>query len=78
MDASTHPAGIVIDGEKPLPVDLSHYFSEVAKRRLPSKIKAYYKFFQIPGIKNLAGGQFWSLSRSSGQQFGPCQNGWLI
>jgi len=81
MEASTHPASSLIDGEKPLPADLSHYFSEVVKRRLPSKIKAYYKFFQIPGIKNLAGGQFRSLLRNSGssdQEFGSCQNGWLI
>ncbi|KAK3325849.1 pyridoxal phosphate-dependent transferase [Apodospora peruviana] len=42
--------------EKPLPLDLSHHFSEVTKHRVPSKMKKYYRFFQIPGIGNLAGG----------------------
>lgn len=42
--------------EKPAPVDLSHHFSAVTRRRLPSKIKQAYKFFQIPGILNVAGG----------------------
>lgn len=38
------------------PVDLSHHFSESAKNHTPSSIKKFYKFFQIPGIGNLAGG----------------------
>ncbi|KAL0943765.1 aromatic amino acid aminotransferase [Colletotrichum truncatum] len=38
------------------PLNLEHHYSEVTKRRLPSKMKEYYKFFQIPGIGNLAGG----------------------
>ncbi|SPN97246.1 related to aromatic amino acid aminotransferase I [Cephalotrichum gorgonifer] len=38
------------------PKDLSHHFSEVTKNRHPSQIKEYYKFFQIPGMGNLAGG----------------------
>ncbi|KAK5088136.1 hypothetical protein LTR05_002353 [Lithohypha guttulata] len=38
------------------PVDLSHHFSAVTKRRVASKIKAFYKYFTIPGIANLAGG----------------------
>ncbi|KAK3944193.1 aromatic amino acid aminotransferase [Diplogelasinospora grovesii] len=42
--------------EKPLPADLSHHYSEVTKHRVASQMKAYYKFFQIPGIGNLAGG----------------------
>jgi hypothetical protein len=42
--------------EKPPPLDLSHHFSEVTKRRTASKIKQAYKFFQIPGILNVAGG----------------------
>ncbi|KAL2259644.1 hypothetical protein VTK26DRAFT_6621 [Humicola hyalothermophila] len=41
---------------KPAPVDLSHHFSAVTKRRTASEIKKAYKFFQIPGILNLAGG----------------------
>jgi hypothetical protein len=43
-------------GEKPKPLDFSHHFSEVTKHRVPSKMKQYYRFFQIPGIGNLAGG----------------------
>ncbi|KAK4148910.1 pyridoxal phosphate-dependent transferase [Chaetomidium leptoderma] len=42
--------------EKPVPLDLSHHYSVVTKRRVPSKIKEAYKFFQIPGILNIAGG----------------------
>ncbi|KAK4189603.1 pyridoxal phosphate-dependent transferase [Podospora australis] len=51
--SNSRPSG---DGEKPLPLNFSHHYSEVTKRRLPSKIKAVYKFFQIPGILNVAGG----------------------
>ncbi len=47
-----------LGSDKPLPVDLSHHYSEVTKNRVPSKIKAVYKLFQIPGIGNLAGGLF--------------------
>ena len=39
------------------PLDLSHHFSRVTKNRLPSKIKDFYKYFTIPGIGNLAGGE---------------------
>jgi hypothetical protein len=53
---SSAPAAKVSGGEKPSPVDLSHHFTFVTRRRLPSKIKQYYKLFQIPGIRNLAGG----------------------
>jgi hypothetical protein len=38
------------------PLDLSHHYSIVTKQRIPSKMKEFYKFFQIPGIGNLAGG----------------------
>jgi len=41
---------------KPRPLDLTHHYSETTKHRLPSQIKQYYKFFQIPGVGNLAGG----------------------
>ena len=44
--------------EKPLPLDFTHLYSETTKHRKPSKMKEYYKFFQIPGIGNLAGGRF--------------------
>lgn len=64
MDASPGPAGQAsVENEpgpalqaKSKPVDLSHHYSETTKRRAPSKMKEYYKYFQIPGIGNLAGG----------------------
>ncbi|PKS05352.1 hypothetical protein jhhlp_008726 [Lomentospora prolificans] len=40
----------------PPPKDLKHLFSKSALNRKPSMIKQYYKFFQIPGVGNLAGG----------------------
>lgn len=40
------------------PLDLSHHFSDTTKHRAPSAIKAFYKYFSIPGIGNLAGGLF--------------------
>ncbi|KAF5631248.1 aromatic amino acid aminotransferase I [Fusarium sp. NRRL 52700] len=40
----------------PPPKDLSHLFSTVTRNRKPSSIKAFYKFMQIPGISNFAGG----------------------
>ena len=43
--------------ELPAPIDLSHYFSETAKNKAASPFKAFYKFFQIPGIGNFAGGR---------------------
>ncbi|KAJ6782236.1 hypothetical protein PWT90_09225 [Aphanocladium album] len=43
-------------GELPLPQDLGHHFSEVTKRRTPSSIKEFYRFFAIPNIGNLGGG----------------------
>jgi hypothetical protein len=39
------------------PLDLSHHLSRITKNRLPSKIKDFYKYFSIPGIGNLAGGE---------------------
>lgn len=41
---------------RPPPKDLSHHLSRNAKNRLPSSIKQFYKYFQIPGIGQLAGG----------------------
>ena len=38
------------------PIDLSHHYSRITKNRQPSSIKDFYKYFQIPGIGNLAGG----------------------
>ncbi|KAF2455615.1 aromatic amino acid aminotransferase 1 [Lineolata rhizophorae] len=38
------------------PVDLSHHLSRSTKRRVQSSVKKFYKYFQIPGIGQLAGG----------------------
>ncbi|KAM3074807.1 hypothetical protein ACMFMG_008221 [Clarireedia jacksonii] len=38
------------------PLDLSHHFSRVTAARQESAVKKFYKFFQTPGIGNLAGG----------------------
>jgi hypothetical protein len=43
------------------PLDLSHHLSAVTKRRAQSKIKKFYKYFQIPGIGQLAGGRHYSF-----------------
>ncbi|KAL1619621.1 hypothetical protein SLS54_006558 [Diplodia seriata] len=42
--------------ELPKPADLSHHLSRNAKRREPSSMKSFYKYFMIPGIGQLAGG----------------------
>ncbi|KAF6808403.1 aromatic amino acid aminotransferase [Colletotrichum sojae] len=52
---STAAASSSSSGLKP-PLNLEHHYSGVTKRRLPSKMKEYYKYFQIPGIGQLAGG----------------------
>lgn len=49
---ATSPASA---GPKP-PLDLSYHFSRVTAAREESKLKQFYKYFQIPGIGNLAGG----------------------
>ena len=41
----------------PAPRDFSHYVSRVSKTRKASSIKAFYKYFLMPGIGNLAGGK---------------------
>ncbi|CAK3827926.1 aromatic amino acid aminotransferase -like [Lecanosticta acicola] len=38
------------------PKDLSHHLSRATKSRKESSIKSFYKYFQIPGIGQLAGG----------------------
>ncbi|KAH9882334.1 hypothetical protein J1614_000570 [Plenodomus biglobosus] len=40
----------------PDPIDLSHHISRSTKARDASQIKKFYKYFQIPGIAQLAGG----------------------
>lgn len=59
MDSSfTSTAGSAANAsDKPLPKDFSHYYSSTTANRKPSAMKQYYKFFQIPGIGNLAGGE---------------------
>lgn len=39
------------------PLDLSHHFSYTTKNREQSSVKKFYKYYQIPGIHNLAGGE---------------------
>ena len=45
-----------VDMSRPRPKDMSHHFSDVSLARAPNKMKEYYRFFQIPGIGQLAGG----------------------
>lgn len=40
----------------PEPIDLSHHLSRSTKAREASSVKRFYKYFQIPGIAQLAGG----------------------
>jgi hypothetical protein len=42
-------------GPKP-PMDFSYHFSRVTAARKESSMKSFYKYFLIPGIGNLAGG----------------------
>lgn len=55
--SSAAAAGSAAMASKPKPKDFSHYYSVTTAHRVPSAMKAYYKFFQIPGIGNLAGGK---------------------
>lgn len=43
------------------PLDFSYHFSRVTAARQASSIKRFYRYFQIPGIGNLAGGTFDSI-----------------
>lgn len=62
--SSAAAAGSAAMASKPKPKDFSHYYSVTTAHRVPSAMKAYYKFFQIPGIGNLAGGkQFTHFTR---------------
>jgi hypothetical protein len=47
-------------GPKP-PLDFSYHYSRVTAARVESSVKSFYKYFQIPGIGNLAGGMFKAL-----------------
>ncbi|KAF4334534.1 aromatic amino acid aminotransferase I [Fusarium beomiforme] len=55
VTAPASPAATALQALPP-PKDLSHLFSIVARKHNPSRIKAFYKFMQIPGISNFAGG----------------------
>ncbi|KAJ0114735.1 hypothetical protein J7T55_004476 [Diaporthe amygdali] len=54
--SSSTAAGSAAMASKPKPKDFSHYYSVTTAHRVPSAMKAYYKFFRIPGVGNLAGG----------------------
>ena len=56
----------------PEPKDLSHHLSKATKSRQASSIKQFYKYFQIPGIGQLAGGEHVTNSLSTIE---PVQNG---
>ena len=58
MVTMSNSAKLAAGSELPEPKDLSHHYSEVTKNRKASAIKEYYKFFEIPGIGNLAGGKY--------------------
>jgi hypothetical protein len=45
-------------GSFPEPVDLTHHLSRSTKARQASSIKQFYKYFTIPGIAQLAGGNY--------------------
>jgi len=47
----------------PNPVDLSHHISRSTIAREASQVKRFYKYFQIPGIAQLAGGRSSQLHR---------------
>jgi hypothetical protein len=48
---------ITMTASAPLPLDLSHHLSYATKNKKPSSVKDFYKYFQIPGIANFAGGK---------------------
>ncbi|KAK2814079.1 hypothetical protein FQN50_000483 [Emmonsiellopsis sp. PD_5] len=52
----TEPAIAAVGNPLSPPADFSHYFSVSARNREASDVKEFYRYFQIPGIQNLAGG----------------------
>lgn len=50
------PIAAASTDSRPEPKDLSHHLSRATKARSASAIKQFYKYFQIPGIGQLAGG----------------------
>jgi aromatic amino acid aminotransferase I len=58
MDKKNASNDIYRDEEKlPKSIDLSHHLSDLAKRRVDSPLKTFYKYYGRPGILPLAGGQ---------------------
>jgi len=55
---SYHTAAPDGTAAKPAPKDMSHHYSDVTKARKPSSMKKFYKFFDISGIGNFAGGLY--------------------
>jgi DNA-binding transcriptional MocR family regulator len=51
------PDSQIIRMMKPEPKDLSHHLSSTTKNRSASSVKKFYKYFAIPGIGQLAGGE---------------------
>ena len=47
---------VMADDRRAPPKDLSHHLSRATKSRGASAMKAFYKYFMIPGIGQLAGG----------------------
>lgn len=39
-----------------MPLDLSHHYAKATRHRGNNNLKAFYKYFMIPGIGNMAGG----------------------
>lgn len=77
MESSQHAiaGSINMASDKPLPKDFSHYYSITTNHRIPSAMKEYYKFFQIKGIGNLAGGTsscYLMLENPTGIQTSQC------
>jgi DNA-binding transcriptional MocR family regulator len=46
----------VMADSRPEPADLSHHLTRNTANRAPSSVKAFYKYFAIPGVVQLAGG----------------------
>lgn len=59
-------ANAVNTGPKP-PLDFSHHYSRVTAARQASTVKQFYKYFQIPGMGNLAGGKSYDRVLCGGQ-----------
>jgi hypothetical protein len=38
-------------------IDLSHHLSDIARNLRPNPLKAMYKYWGVPGLINVAGGE---------------------